>query len=192
MTRYKDRKPNAPELICRLCQQRLKCCSLRSFMRSQSGKLRYSSSSRARRKAQNATRQSALQAVPPAATAVEAPGPAELPRIDEHPDVFGQFQSLQVVVPAENRLVCLTDSESLAAEKFRFLGIRLQHLRRDRPLKKVLITSTIPQEGKSMVVCQPGLYPRSKNTAENIAGGGGRAATVLIADVRVENDSGPL
>ena len=27
----------------------------------------------------------------------------------------------------------------------------MRHLRRDRPLKKVLITSTIPQEGKSMV-----------------------------------------
>ena len=65
--------------------------------------------------------------------------------------MFAQFQSQQVVVPAEKRLVCFTDSESLAAEKFRLLGVRLQHLRRDRALKKVLITSTIPQEGKSMV-----------------------------------------
>ena len=61
------------------------------------------------------------------------------------------FQSLKVVVPPQNRLVCLTDNESLAAEKFRFLGISLQNLRRERPLKKVLITSTIPQEGKSTV-----------------------------------------
>jgi capsular exopolysaccharide synthesis family protein len=91
------------------------------------------------------------QAVPPAATAVEAPGPVELSRNEERLDVFGQFQSLQVLVSAGNRLVCLTDNESLAAEKFRFLGISLQHLRRDRPLKKVLITSTIPQEGKSTV-----------------------------------------
>ena len=59
--------------------------------------------------------------------------------------------SPKVVVPPQNRLVCLTDSESLAAEKFRFLGISLQNLRRERPLKKVLITSTIPQEGKSTV-----------------------------------------
>lgn len=102
---------------------------------------------------QSAERDGSLspQAVPPVATAVEAPGPAELSLNDERLDVFGQFQSLQVVVPAENRLVCLTDNESLAAEKFRFLGITLQHLRRDRPLKKVLITSTIPQEGKSTV-----------------------------------------
>jgi capsular exopolysaccharide synthesis family protein len=45
----------------------------------------------------------------------------------------------------------LTDNQSLAAEKFRFVGITLQHLRRDRPLKKVLITSSIPQEGKTTV-----------------------------------------
>ena len=32
-----------------------------------------------------------------------------------------------------------------------FWGSACRHLRRDRPLKKVLITSTIPQEGKSMV-----------------------------------------
>jgi capsular exopolysaccharide synthesis family protein len=66
-------------------------------------------------------------------------------------DIFGQFQSLQVSPAPQSRLVCLTDSESPTAEAFRLLGVRLRHLRRGRPLKKVLITSTIPQEGKSMV-----------------------------------------
>jgi capsular exopolysaccharide synthesis family protein len=89
--------------------------------------------------------------VPQAAAAVEAPVDADLSVDDKYLDAFSQFQSLQVVVPSQNRLVCLTDNESLAAEKFRYLGVRLQHLRRDRPLKKVLITSTIPAEGKSMV-----------------------------------------
>jgi len=65
--------------------------------------------------------------------------------------VFDQFQSIQVEIPPDNRLVCLTDTENLAAENFRFLAVRLQQFRRDQPLKKVLITSTIPQEGKSMV-----------------------------------------
>jgi capsular exopolysaccharide synthesis family protein len=92
-----------------------------------------------------------LQAVPPAEPAVEAPGPAEPSLNDQRSEMFGEFESLQVSVPPESRLVCLTDNESLAAEKFRFVGITLQHLRRERPLKKVLITSTIPQEGKSMV-----------------------------------------
>src|SRR5271170_6144884 len=64
---------------------------------------------------------------------------------------FEQVPSLQVVVSPHSRLVCLVDRESIAAEKFRFLGIRLRQLRQNRPLKKVLITSSIPQEGKSMV-----------------------------------------
>jgi capsular exopolysaccharide synthesis family protein len=64
---------------------------------------------------------------------------------------FAQFQSLKLSIHPQNQLVCFTDSECLAAEKFRFLGVRLRHLRRERPLHKVLITSTIPHEGKSMV-----------------------------------------
>jgi capsular exopolysaccharide synthesis family protein len=84
------------------------------------------------------------------ATAVESPTAAEA-RNDNRLDQFSQFQSLQVSVPPQNRLVCLTDNESLAAEKFRFLGVRLRQLQRSRELKKVLITSSIPSEGKSMV-----------------------------------------
>jgi capsular exopolysaccharide synthesis family protein len=64
---------------------------------------------------------------------------------------FSQFQSLHVLAPPQSRLVCITDKESLAAEKFRFLGVRLRQLQQGRSLKKVVITSTIPQEGKSMV-----------------------------------------
>jgi capsular exopolysaccharide synthesis family protein len=70
---------------------------------------------------------------------------------DEPLDLFGQFKSLPISLPPESRVPCLTDSGSPAAEAFRLLGVRLRHLRRDRPLKTVLITSTIPQEGKSMV-----------------------------------------
>jgi capsular exopolysaccharide synthesis family protein len=70
---------------------------------------------------------------------------------DESSDIFSKFQSLEVFLVPEKRLVCLTDTESLAAEAFRLLAVRLRHLRRDRPLRKMLITSTIPQEGKSMV-----------------------------------------
>ncbi len=66
-------------------------------------------------------------------------------------DPFLQFTPLHVSLAPQSRLVCLTDSGSPAAEAFRLLGVRLRHLRRDRSLKKVLITSTIPQEGKSMV-----------------------------------------
>jgi capsular exopolysaccharide synthesis family protein len=51
----------------------------------------------------------------------------------------------------ESHLVSVAEEGSLGAEKFRFLAVRLRQLRQSRPLKKILITSTIPQEGKSTV-----------------------------------------
>lgn len=64
---------------------------------------------------------------------------------------LNRFQSLPVSIPPNSRLVSVGQQESLGAEKFRFLAVRLRQLRQTRPLKKVLITSTIPQEGKSTV-----------------------------------------
>ena len=58
---------------------------------------------------------------------------------------------LAVSIRDESRLVSLAEEGSLGAEKFRFLAVRLRQLRQNRPLKKILITSTIPQEGKSTV-----------------------------------------
>ena len=58
---------------------------------------------------------------------------------------------LSVSIRDESRLVSLGKEGSLGAEKFRFLAVRLRQLRQSRPLKKILITSTIPQEGKSTV-----------------------------------------
>ncbi len=66
-------------------------------------------------------------------------------------DALEQCPVLSVAIPLENRLVAVGKEESLGAEKFRFLAVRLRQLRQTRPLKKVLITSTIPQEGKSTV-----------------------------------------
>lgn len=62
-----------------------------------------------------------------------------------------EFPSLEVCVTPSSRLVFFTEPDSLAAEKFRFLGVRLRQLRQNRQLKKVLVTSTIPEEGKSLV-----------------------------------------
>jgi capsular exopolysaccharide synthesis family protein len=77
--------------------------------------------------------------------------PAERELLDARP-AFPEFAGLQVHLPLENKLVCLTAAESLAAEKFRFLGVRLRQLQQQgRKLKKILVTSTIPEEGKSMV-----------------------------------------
>jgi capsular exopolysaccharide synthesis family protein len=62
-----------------------------------------------------------------------------------------QCTSLNVTPPRGGRLVSASGEESLGAEKFRFLAVRLRQMRQTRPLKKILITSTIPQEGKSTV-----------------------------------------
>jgi capsular exopolysaccharide synthesis family protein len=104
-----------------------------------------------------------LQAVERKASAI---APKDLPANDFTPrDFAGQefaendyasndlsrFQSLRVSLPEDSKLVCLNAPESFGAEKFRFLGVRLRQLQHARPLKKLLITSTIPEEGKSTV-----------------------------------------
>jgi capsular exopolysaccharide synthesis family protein len=85
------------------------------------------------------------------ATAPEAAATAKPTQPEKPTDPFDQFQSLQVSIPPRSRLVCVTDMGSPAAEAFRLLGVRLRDMRRVRSVKKVLITSAIPQEGKSMV-----------------------------------------
>jgi len=70
---------------------------------------------------------------------------------EESAPFFGQFQSLPMALSAQSRLVCVTDREGPTAEALRLLAVRLRDFRRTKPLKKVLITSTIPQEGKSTI-----------------------------------------
>lgn len=77
--------------------------------------------------------------------------------------------------PAESRLATLTDPDSPTAEAFRLLGVRLRDMRRERPLKKVLVTSTIPQEGKSTVAA---------NLACTLAQTGKERVLLLEGDVR--------
>jgi capsular exopolysaccharide synthesis family protein len=72
-------------------------------------------------------------------------------RVEERGEGPMQCETLSISATPDSHLVCLPDMESPAGEAFHLLGVRLRHLRRQRPLKKLLITSTIPQEGKSMV-----------------------------------------
>lgn len=75
------------------------------------------------------------------------------PKPDELKSDFqlADFPTVQVAPAASSRLVSLTEKESLGAEKFRFLGVRLRRLQQERLLKKLLITSTLSEEGKSLV-----------------------------------------
>lgn len=90
----------------------------------------------------------------------------EQPVSRERPAIFDHFKTVKISVPAQGRLVSVSDRDSAAAEAFRLLAVRLRHLRRDRPLKKVLITSSIPQEGKSTcsanLACSLALRPQER------------------------------
>jgi capsular exopolysaccharide synthesis family protein len=54
-------------------------------------------------------------------------------------------------LPYSSRLVAMFDEPSVGAEKFRVLVSRLQYFRKQRSLKKLVITSTIKGEGKSVI-----------------------------------------
>jgi capsular exopolysaccharide synthesis family protein len=56
-----------------------------------------------------------------------------------------------IEITTSSRLVALTDPTGLAAEKFRALVARLEHIRTNRDLKSLVITSSVAGEGKSLV-----------------------------------------
>ena len=58
---------------------------------------------------------------------------------------------MKVTLPVQSRFVCFGQTDTLAAEKFRFLATRLRHLQQKHALKRLVITSSVPGEGKSMV-----------------------------------------
>jgi capsular exopolysaccharide synthesis family protein len=58
---------------------------------------------------------------------------------------------LRPVPTPEQRLVTLTEPEGTGAEMFRVLATRLAHMQNKRRLQKLLITSSVVDEGKSVV-----------------------------------------
>jgi capsular exopolysaccharide synthesis family protein len=62
-----------------------------------------------------------------------------------------QDQVVPITLSPQNKFVCMTDPEGLAAEKFRFLGVRLRHVQQKRAIKRILVTSSVAGEGKSTV-----------------------------------------
>jgi capsular exopolysaccharide synthesis family protein len=62
-----------------------------------------------------------------------------------------EIPAIRVTANANTKLVCVTDRQSLAAERFRFLGVKLRHLQQKDHPKRLLVTSSVPEEGKSTV-----------------------------------------
>jgi capsular exopolysaccharide synthesis family protein len=75
--------------------------------------------------------------------------PAAPASIEEIP--LDQVPPLQPAAPIDPRLVAITDGHGLGAEQFRVLSIRLRDLQRQNGLKKILVTSSISGEGKSLI-----------------------------------------
>lgn len=50
-----------------------------------------------------------------------------------------------------DQMISMTAEHSLAAEKFRFLAVRLRYMQQRNKLKRILVTSSIAEEGKSFV-----------------------------------------
>ena len=82
---------------------------------------------------------------------------------------------LRPVPTPEQRLITISDPNSAGAETFRVLSTRLAHLRHKRPLKKLLVTSAVGDEGKSVV---------SVNLAFTLARRKGERVLLMEADLR--------
>jgi capsular exopolysaccharide synthesis family protein len=104
-----------------------------------------------------------------------APDDLKMSLGDQGGEVLHRCQTLNLSITPQNRLVTLAGGDTPATEAFRLLSVRLRHLRRDRKLQKLLITSTIPQEGKSVV---------SANVACALTLGTRQRTLLLEGDVR--------
>ena len=63
----------------------------------------------------------------------------------------------------DNRVVAITQPASAAAEQYRLLYHRLEHVRVSRPLKTVAFTSALPGEGKTLTTVNLALAAAAAN-----------------------------
>lgn len=119
--------------------------------------------------------QAISQAMQPRNGEKDASGPSKAESYSDGTTPFELFPTIEAYPVSKDHLVCLTDKGSPAAEAFRLLRVRLRHLRKDKPLKKVLITSSVPQEGKSF---------SAANLACALASGSHEKVLLLEGDLR--------
>ena len=82
---------------------------------------------------------------------------------------------VQANLSSDDRVPTLFSTYSFASEQFRLLATRLQQLRAARALKSVLLTSSVAEEGKSLL---------SLNLAMSLAHGGEQKVLLVEADLR--------
>lgn len=77
--------------------------------------------------------------------------PVSVELVQDTLPAFERFRKISPVLPADNRIVGHLNAGDPATEAFRLMAVRLRHIRRERQLKRLLITSSLPEEGKSII-----------------------------------------
>src|SRR5262249_26295695 len=77
--------------------------------------------------------------------------------------------------PDKKTMLFFNDEQGPGTEEFRTLRSRLYQMREKKPLKKILVTSSLPQEGKSFVAA---------NLAQALAWQQGRRVLLIDGDLR--------
>jgi receptor protein-tyrosine kinase/non-specific protein-tyrosine kinase len=95
---------------------------------------------------------------------------SEAPRYDVR-----EFRQFTPEPTASARLIALADKGSVGSEKFRILCTQLRSRRRNGDLKVVAVTSSLPQEGKSLV---------ASNAAVTMAFGDKQRVLLIDGDLR--------
>lgn len=93
---------------------------------------------------------------------------------DTQPEVPKSVEVEQVQIRPAARLVVHTDPGGPTADRFRLLRVRLRELARAGSLRTLLVTSPLPQDGKSTVAL---------NLATALAEGGARRVVLIDADL---------
>jgi capsular exopolysaccharide synthesis family protein len=88
---------------------------------------------------------------------------------------LGASPVVQANLSDDDRVPTLFSTYSFASEQFRLLATRLQQLRGARALKSVLLTSSVAEEGKSLL---------SMNLAMSLAHAGEQKVLLVEADLR--------
>ncbi|MGC2499380.1 MAG: CpsD/CapB family tyrosine-protein kinase, partial [Acidobacteriaceae bacterium] len=112
---------------------------------------------------------------PSVATLVEALAEPMQADAEKNMRLLDMFQTVTIPPGGSGRLVSLMEGAHPAAEAFRLLAVRLRHRRKETNLRKLLITSTIPDEGKSVV---------SANLSCALAAGTRQKVLLIGGDIR--------
>jgi len=71
--------------------------------------------------------------------------------------IIEKARSVTIQPPPKSRLVAWTDPNSLGAEKFRALAVRLDHMRKQHKLNSLQVTSSVINEGKTFISANLGV-----------------------------------